>query len=243
MRDVTPTERRSDFGQGDPEPATMALRIIHDAKREAEKGQFEGLTAAEVCDVLGDELMGQSRKPVSPRTTRRWLDRWVEDGILTHGKPALLGKHRNVKTTRYTTPPLRVREEPEEVLRAMSVFEGDLSNVSSDPSESLKTRLTSDLDPEAVSLVNDAAVADELPAVEGASQGSLSHDCHGEAVSTDSECAVQSLTGDSPERLTNPHHTDTPSPGGLTVSQESQNVSQHPPGVVSPEDWDAAFGV
>lgn len=237
VRDVTPTERRSDFGQGDPEPHTMALRIIRDAKREAGEEPFKGLTAAEVCDVLGDELMGQSRKAVSVRTTKRWLDRWVEDGILVHGQPALSGA-KNRKTSRYTTPHTRSREEPE-VLRAMSVFTGVLTADGEKPSQGLDLSMdklpSTDKAPEGGFHVEGGAHS----GCAEQSQSGLSPSESPESVSIEPVDETQSLEGESADLRTNHLETDIGAPTEPLVSHESQNLSKG----TSPEDFDDAFGV
>lgn len=109
--DYTPTERREDQGQGDPEPHTMALRIVKDRVRQArgEGGDGEDrVTAKEVWERLVEEITGQGRKPPSSKTVRRWLDRWVDDGVLVAGKKRVVeGADKPVQT--YTLPPSRAR--------------------------------------------------------------------------------------------------------------------------------------
>jgi hypothetical protein len=109
--DYTPTERREDQGQGDPEPHTMALRIVKDRVRQArgEGGDGEDrVTAKEVWERLVEEITGQGRKPPSSKTVKRWLDRWVDDGVLVAGKKRVVeGADKPVQT--YTLPPSHAR--------------------------------------------------------------------------------------------------------------------------------------
>jgi hypothetical protein len=109
--DWTPTERREDEGQGDPEPHTMALRIVKDAVQRA-RGESGGgpdrVTAKEVWERLGEEMTGQARKTPSQLTVRRWLDRWVVGGVLVEGKKQSVPGSKKPVTT-YTLPPSRVR--------------------------------------------------------------------------------------------------------------------------------------
>ncbi len=110
--DWTPTERREDAGQGDPEPHTVALRIVRDAVQRV-RGESGGgpdrLTAREVWERLGEEMTGQARKTPSAKTVKRWLDRWVASGVLVEGKQrVVLGSDKPVPS--YSLPPLaRVR--------------------------------------------------------------------------------------------------------------------------------------
>ena len=105
--DYTPTERREDQGQGDPEPHTMALRIVKDRVKEARGATGDGndrLTAKEVWAQLIEEMGGQGRKAPSSKTVRRWLDRWVTNGVLVEGKKVrVAGVNGPVQT--YTLPP------------------------------------------------------------------------------------------------------------------------------------------
>jgi hypothetical protein len=236
VRDFTPTERRSDFGQGDPEPHTMALRIIRDAKRDAGEMPFKGLTAAEVADVLGEELLGQGRKGVSVKTTRRWLDRWVEDGILVRGKPALSGE-KNRKTTRYTTPHTRRGEEPA-VLRAMSVFRGDLSPDAGNLSEGLG--LSRD-NPEDVSLDPAPVVPRSTTSPEDVSQPVSRSGDSPEDSPPDVPRSSIATTGVSGDPGTTLAETDIRGLEGKPVSPSSQVYETGSP-VTTSDDLDAAFG-
>jgi hypothetical protein len=109
--DWTPTERREDEGQGDPEPHTMALRIVRDAVQRARGESGEGpdrVTAKEVWERLGEEMTGQARKTPSQSTVWRWLGRWVASGVLVEGeKRAVPGSKKPVPT--YTLPSSRAR--------------------------------------------------------------------------------------------------------------------------------------
>lgn len=119
VSDYTPTERREDDGKGAPEPHTMALRIVKDRAKEAcEEGSDlrDRMTAKEVWERLVEEMNGQVRKSPSSKTVKRWLDRWVEDGVLVGGKPVIVpGSDKPVAS--YTLPPscaraLRIRNCP-----------------------------------------------------------------------------------------------------------------------------------
>ena len=109
VADYTPTERREDNGQGSPEPNTMALRIVKDRVNEAlEEGCTlrDRMTAKEVWERLVEELIGQVRRSPSVKTVKRWLDRWVEDGVLVVGMPvAVEGQNKPVPS--YSIPPSR----------------------------------------------------------------------------------------------------------------------------------------
>ncbi len=107
VADYTPTERREDNGQGAAEPHTMALRIVRDRVREAcEEGATvkDRMSAKEVWERLVEELNGQLRKAPSSKTVRRWLDRWVDDGVLALGKK-LIVEGAKKPVTSYTLPP------------------------------------------------------------------------------------------------------------------------------------------
>lgn len=116
--DWTPTERKEDMGQGDPEPHTTALRIVRDHVQRARDGSGDGpdrMTAKEVWERLGEEMAGQARQAPHLRTVKRWLERWVEGGVLVDGKMRIvLGSDRPVPS--YTLPPSRAR--------ALSICEG-----------------------------------------------------------------------------------------------------------------------
>lgn len=105
--DYTPTERREDQGQGDPEPNTMALRIVKDRVKEARAEGGDGndrMTAKEVWERLVEEMGGQGRQAPSSKTVKRWLDRWVTNGVLVEGKKRILpGSDKPV--TSYSLPP------------------------------------------------------------------------------------------------------------------------------------------
>ena len=107
VSDYTPTERREDDGKGAPEPHTMALRIVKDRVKEAcEEGSDlrDRMTAKEVWERLVEEMNGQVRKAPSSKTVKRWLDRWVEDGVLVKGAPVPIpGSDKPALS--YTLPP------------------------------------------------------------------------------------------------------------------------------------------
>lgn len=110
--DYTPTERREDQGQGDPEPNTMALRIVKDRVLEARtEGGDDRMTAKEVWERLVEEMTGQARQAPSSKTVKRWLDRWVTNGVLKEGKPVPVEGQRKPAPS-YTLPPTPSRALP-----------------------------------------------------------------------------------------------------------------------------------
>ena len=93
VEDYTPTVRREDDGNGDPDPFTLVLDIV---KRGSEAQQAEGvkrvgLTVAEVWGELTEHLQGlqgsKAKVPTS-KTVGRWLQRWVTDGLMETDKRA-----------------------------------------------------------------------------------------------------------------------------------------------------------
>jgi hypothetical protein len=112
--DYTPTERREDQGQGDPEPNTMALRIVKDRVLKARGEDGDGndrVTAKEVWERLVGEMGGQGRQAPSGKTVKRWLDRWVTNGVLVEGrKIKVAGSDKPVPS--YTLPPTPSRALP-----------------------------------------------------------------------------------------------------------------------------------
>lgn len=91
VEDYTPTVRREDEGQGDPEPTTLVLDIVKQACRKQvdTDGVHTGVTAEEVWSELHMQMQGlqgnRARIPTQ-KTVRRWLQRWVEDGMLLTGR-------------------------------------------------------------------------------------------------------------------------------------------------------------
>ena len=90
--DYTPTVRRMDAGQGDEDPFTVVLDIVKQAskdQRAAGKVIQVGVTADEAWHELGGRLRGlqgdRVKVPVV-RTVKRWLKRWVDNGMLEEGK-------------------------------------------------------------------------------------------------------------------------------------------------------------
>ncbi|MCP9791499.1 bifunctional DNA primase/polymerase [Vulcanococcus limneticus] len=123
--DHTPTERRTDEGQGDPEPMTMALRIVRDRARGEGAPEERRMTAPEVWEQLVEERAGLGLESPSKKSVRRWLDRWVEDGVLVLGGIVMVGKARTRTYTTPSTPP-----------RVGWSLECPLSLVAPDPSDS-----------------------------------------------------------------------------------------------------------
>lgn len=102
--DYTPTERGEDQGQGDPEPHTMALRLVKDHVFQARAGERDDrITAKEVWEQLVGEMTGQVRKAPSSKTVKRWLDRWVSNGVLVDGAPIPISGQRKPVPS-YTLP-------------------------------------------------------------------------------------------------------------------------------------------
>lgn len=99
VEDYTPTVRREDGGQGDPEPVTMVLEIVKQAcQAEEVVGQTpSGMTREAVWRELVDRLRGlkgEKAKMPTQRTVERWMNRWVEDGMLEKGKKVTHSKGR-----------------------------------------------------------------------------------------------------------------------------------------------------
>jgi hypothetical protein len=101
--DYTPTVRRDDEGQGDADPFTLVLDIVKQGckAQEGEERKRVGMTREEVWRELLERMRGaqgdRARIP-SKKTVGRWLERWVEDGLmvedhragLTSGRPPLI---------------------------------------------------------------------------------------------------------------------------------------------------------
>lgn len=85
--DYTPTVRREDEGQGDADPFTLVLDIVKQGckAQEAEERARVGMTREEVWREVLECMRGaqgdRARVP-SQKTVGRWLDRWVEDGLM-----------------------------------------------------------------------------------------------------------------------------------------------------------------
>jgi hypothetical protein len=141
--DYTPTERREDEGHGDPEPHTMALRIVKDrvmeARFEEDSAKPDRMTAKEVWERLVEEMNGQARRAPSSKTVKRWLDRWVDDGVLVVGKKRVVeGADKPVQT--YTLPPSRAR--------ALSMNECPLVLAHRKPLQEQEKAMDTDVSPE-----------------------------------------------------------------------------------------------
>lgn len=99
IEDYTPTLRREDEGQGDFDPFTVVLDVVKQActTQEAEGRARVGVTREEVWREVLERLQGaqgdRARVP-SSKTVGRWLDRWVEDGMLVKEKGATRQKGR-----------------------------------------------------------------------------------------------------------------------------------------------------
>ena len=85
--DYTPTVRMEDDGQGDADPFTQVLDIVKQgckAQEAAERARV-GLTREEVWrELLGlmQGARGDRARVPSQKTVGRWLERWVEDGLM-----------------------------------------------------------------------------------------------------------------------------------------------------------------
>lgn len=134
--DHTPTERRSDEGQGDPEPATIALRIVRDRARGTTTLEDRRMTCQEVWEQLVEEMTGQGREAPSRRSVERWLRRWAEDGVLVLGGMVMNGSQGKSRTKTYATPmdPPRVGCEMECRLSLVTPDPSDSQEITSDTS-------------------------------------------------------------------------------------------------------------
>ena len=95
--DYTPTVRMEDDGQGDADPFTQVLDIVKQGckAQEGEERARVGLTREEVWRKLLGLMQGargdRARVP-SQKTVGRWLDRWVEDGLMERDKRGVQGR-------------------------------------------------------------------------------------------------------------------------------------------------------
>lgn len=93
LADHTPTVRNMDDGQGDADPFTLVLDIVkRGGTAQEEQGRARvGMTREEVWRELLSLVRGaqgdRARVP-SQKTVGRWLDRWVEDGLMVRDKRA-----------------------------------------------------------------------------------------------------------------------------------------------------------
>ena len=102
--DYTPTLRRDDGGNGDPDPHTLVLEIIKEHAKQTERadqGKRVSRTAKEVWEELVPRLTGLGLKAPNQRTVTRWMNRWVEEQILALGEMVVVGK---TKALTYTLP-------------------------------------------------------------------------------------------------------------------------------------------
>jgi hypothetical protein len=89
-----------DDGQGDADPFTQVLDIVKQgckAQEAADRARV-GLTREEVWRQLLGLMQGargdRARVP-SQKTVGRWLERWVEDGLMERDKRAVQGRGKN----------------------------------------------------------------------------------------------------------------------------------------------------
>ena len=82
----------------------MALRLVKDHVFQARGGgEDDRITAKEVWEQLVGEMTGQARRAPSSKTVKRWLDRWVSNGVLVEGKRRSVPGVKQVVQT-YTLP-------------------------------------------------------------------------------------------------------------------------------------------
>jgi hypothetical protein len=84
----------------------MALRLVKDRVLKARGEDGDGndrVTAKEVWEQLVGEITGQGRKAPSSKTVRRWLDRWISNGVLVEGKKRIVAGYK-ASVTSYTLP-------------------------------------------------------------------------------------------------------------------------------------------
>jgi hypothetical protein len=91
--DYTPTVRLEDQGQGDADPFTLVLDIVKQGCKAqlAEERARVGMTREEVWrELLGriQGAQGERARVPSQKTVGRWLDRWVEDGLMVSDRVA-----------------------------------------------------------------------------------------------------------------------------------------------------------
>lgn len=107
MFDYTPTERREDGGTGDPEPDSICLRILRDTAVENDFMDC-ALTAEEVHTELKYILNGIGKKVPVIQSVRRWLRRYLNQGLVVLGGTKAQGaKNKRTKTFTIPTPPSR----------------------------------------------------------------------------------------------------------------------------------------
>jgi len=108
--DFTPTEKREDNGQGDPDPNTTCLKVVkeHVLGERGRTGGDDRMTAQEVWECVSELVTGQGRKAPSSKTVKRWLDRWVESGLLVPGRKKRVEGVKQMVVT-YTLPPTSSR--------------------------------------------------------------------------------------------------------------------------------------
>lgn len=106
--DYTPTERREDGGMGDPEPDSICLRILKDKAIELDYADC-CMTAEEVHTQLKYIVNGLGKKVPDIRSVRRWLKRYVNQGLVVLGGHRLTGERKNKRTSVFSipTPPSR----------------------------------------------------------------------------------------------------------------------------------------
>jgi hypothetical protein len=84
----------------------MALRIVKERVLKARGEDGDGndrVTAKEVWEQLVGEISGQGRKAPSSKTVKRWLDRWVTNGVLKEGKKRIVAGSK-APVPSYTLP-------------------------------------------------------------------------------------------------------------------------------------------
>ncbi|MCP9928590.1 bifunctional DNA primase/polymerase [Cyanobium sp. CH-040] len=89
LDDYTPTQRRENNGQGDPDPYTMVLKVLKDRTEDPEN---DPMTVAEIYDEIKSMCIGLGLKVPSDRSVRNWVGRWVKKGLVKEGKKRVSGE-------------------------------------------------------------------------------------------------------------------------------------------------------
>lgn len=141
VEDYTPTVRNQDQGQGDPDPNTLVLDIVKKvcAQQSEEGAEVIGLLREQVWEELTGRMTGLARKPPSKKTVSRWLDRWVEDGLMTRVTGHGLGGQAKKRGGR---PPALYRILPS---RVGALFDVSFTETPSEPSDTNETHSDTDL--------------------------------------------------------------------------------------------------
>jgi hypothetical protein len=108
LDDYTPTQRRENNGQGDPDPFTMVLKVLKDKTEDPED---EPMTKKEVYEEVKSMCTGLGVKVPYHRTVERWVDRWVAKKLVKEdGKRVTGEKGRPAPTYRVNTKSLYMHD-------------------------------------------------------------------------------------------------------------------------------------